>query len=304
MKAKIVTPKCRGFQCYRANTKLGICLVKKASDGLPLMCVGKWAKDKHYYLKRYLNLFITAMKEKWGGNLNYIDLFSGPGKCMVRDTEEEIDGSPLIALNSSYPFAKYIFVDIMKDNINALKTRCKKHPNFGRAEFKKGDCNKIMGEVVGLITRGSLSVAFIDPSGLDFSFSSLEELTRDHKVDLIINFPMGTAIKRNIDKFLTEKLSPLDEFLGDKDWREICIKLKGTSDRFLFILEYYKAKLRDLGYVIKQESVIFPDEITIKTKIKRIPLYYLLFASKHPLGSTFWRKIAEYGPSGQKRLKL
>ncbi|GAH89614.1 unnamed protein product, partial [marine sediment metagenome] len=55
----------------------GICTIKKASDGLDIRCVGGWAKHKYFYIKRYIEIFSTSMKDKWDGNLYYIDLFAG-----------------------------------------------------------------------------------------------------------------------------------------------------------------------------------------------------------------------------------
>jgi hypothetical protein len=30
------------------------------------------------------------MKKKWVGKLYYVDLFAGPGKCRIRETQEEM----------------------------------------------------------------------------------------------------------------------------------------------------------------------------------------------------------------------
>src|SRR5438034_4727396 len=55
----------------------------------------------------------------------YTTLFrSGPGKCRIRRTNEEIDGSPLIALK--FNFAKYFFVESDKKCCRALAARIKR----------------------------------------------------------------------------------------------------------------------------------------------------------------------------------
>lgn len=80
------------------------------SDGLVVKDSGVWAKEKLYYLERYLDIVSVGMKKKWAGKLYYVDLFAGPGKCLIRGTNnEEVDGSPLIALK--FNFAKYFFVE-------------------------------------------------------------------------------------------------------------------------------------------------------------------------------------------------
>lgn len=276
---------------HEKNIRGGICLVKRRSDELPIMCVGNWATDKYYYFERYLDIFVRAMTKSWGGNINYLDLFCGPGRCLLRETGEEIDGSPLIALK--YKFAKYIFVDIEKENIKTLRQRCKSRTYFDRVEFISGDCNKEIETIRKLIPKYSLSLALIDPFGLDFNFSCYQKLTRDRKVDLIINFPLGTAIKRNFSKSGPGKLNA---FLGGKDWKKPVI-----NNPTMHFINYFKKNLEKIGYKIPRECELSED-VLIKTIRKKVPLYYLLLASKNPLGATFWKKIRKYDSSGQKTL--
>lgn len=278
---------------HEKNTRNGICLIKKGTDGLPVLCVGGWAKSKHYYIDKYLDLFVRAMSKKWEGNINYLDLFCGPGKCLLRETGEEADGSPLIALK--YEFAKYIFVDIKKENIKTLQERCKSRANFESVEFVEGDCNEKIESIRKLIPKYSLSIALVDPFGLNFNFSSYQKLTDGRRIDLIINFPLGTAIKRNFTRSTFEKLK-LDSFLGGEDWRKPNIHNPTTH-----FISYFKNNLERIGYKIPKEHKLSGD-ISIKTTKKKVPLYYLLFASKHLRGTEFWKKITEYDPAGQRSL--
>lgn len=66
-------------------------------DGLPLGNTGKWAAIKLDYLSRYIDIFETAMRQKWRYR-NYIDLFSGPGKNRERNSRQVSFGSPLLSL--------------------------------------------------------------------------------------------------------------------------------------------------------------------------------------------------------------
>jgi three-Cys-motif partner protein len=284
--------KCQICDRDRKN-KDEICLVQKGSDDLPLMCVGPWAKNKHYYLNTYLNTVVVAMKDSWSSNLTYIDLFAGPGKSMVYTTGEEIDGSPIIAQKSRIPFKKYILVDKSEDNIHTLKLRCKNN-NFGRTDFICGDCNKNIEK----IDPCGLSIAFIDPFGLHFDFVSLEKLTFKRKMDLFINFPIG-AIKRNLYKFLQKKDTMLDRFLGDDEWRKsYSIGRSQTTD---FFINYYKKKMGELGYIYDITKALSPD-IPIKNKATRTTMYYLIYFSKHPRGIDLFNKATKFSPSGQPKL--
>ena len=37
-------------------------LPKPVDDGLPTLSVGEWSRDKHHFLVRYLDAFVTAMR--------------------------------------------------------------------------------------------------------------------------------------------------------------------------------------------------------------------------------------------------
>jgi three-Cys-motif partner protein len=274
---------------YFSNAPDGICSLRPASDGLPLRCVGGWSKAKHYYLRRYIYAFTTGMRLKWHNQLYYIDLFAGPGKCRARETEEEIEGSPLLALNTQFPFAGYFFVELNREILNILSERCKRHQLYEKIQFIEGDCNEKIDEVTSKIPLRSLSLAFIDPTGLHFKLSTIEKLAT-RKVDLIITFPEGMAVNRNIKKFIEEENCPLDEVMGDSRWRQF----KTGKE----IIKYYREKLQSLGY----REVKLGDEVPIRSISKKLPLYCLLFASKHPLGYKFWKNIGKIEHTGQRRL--
>jgi hypothetical protein len=54
------------------------------SDGLPARDSGSWIHTKHKLLAYYADLFATGMKHHWESRV-YLELFSGPGKCFVRE---------------------------------------------------------------------------------------------------------------------------------------------------------------------------------------------------------------------------
>jgi three-Cys-motif partner protein len=93
------------------------------SDGHPVRDSGIWAKEKLYYLERYLDIFSVGMHQRWHGKIYYVDLFAGPGLCLIPETGEEFDGSPLIALK--FNFAKYFFFESDPACFKALETRIK-----------------------------------------------------------------------------------------------------------------------------------------------------------------------------------
>ena len=67
-------------------------------DGLPVRCVGEWAMEKIYHLVQYFGIFSTGMKFKWDGKINYIEICSGPGRCINRSRGTEFNGTSLCVI--------------------------------------------------------------------------------------------------------------------------------------------------------------------------------------------------------------
>jgi three-Cys-motif partner protein len=261
---------------YKKNAHEGICSVLKGSDGLPVRCVGLWAKDKYFYLGRYFDIFTAAMKDKW--ELCYIDLFAGCGKCRVRETGEEIDGSALLSLSLRYPFKGYFLVDSNPDVIESLKNRIDKMSLKSRVNIIPGDCNENIDKIIDKLPKKSLNLAVVDPTGLHIKFSTLQKLTKDRRIDLVITFPEGMDIKRNLAKYL-KKSHILDDFMGDSDWRQIFAKdIKNIGQLTPAhieknLIDYYKENLSKLGY----SEIKTGDEILIRSSQKTClyTIYYL-----------------------------
>lgn len=111
------------------NNKDGICQTHKSEDGLSLHCCGSWSKDKIDHFEYYAEMFSTGMKNKWNGRLYYVDLFSGPGKCIARENLEEFDGTCMRAVNIKDKFNHYFLVDTNSLCIKDLKQRLKNEKN-------------------------------------------------------------------------------------------------------------------------------------------------------------------------------
>ena len=92
-----------------------------ASDGLMALSVAEHAREKKFALRNITGIFTQAMKNKWPGRLYYVDLFCGHGKCVIRHSAAETEGSPLIA--TEVPFAHYYFADEDEPSIDALRKR-------------------------------------------------------------------------------------------------------------------------------------------------------------------------------------
>jgi three-Cys-motif partner protein len=185
----------------------------EGDDGLPVRASGIWAKEKLYYLEHYLDIFSVGMHKKWHGKLYYIDLFAGPGRCLVRETKEEVDGSPLIALK--FDFAKYFFVETDSANYTALSARVKTRSPQKDVVIIPGDCNEEIGKIKPAV--GSLGLAFIDPTGISsIAFDTIRVLTQSRQMDLIINFPRRHGYSYESPSIYSKRTKRVENILGQR----------------------------------------------------------------------------------------
>jgi three-Cys-motif partner protein len=267
-----------------------------ASDGLPARATGPWVRDKRHYFERYLDIFTRGVGGKWAGKLTYVDLFSGPGRSVIRGSGEEVDGSPLLSLK--YAFARYIFID-NAEVLSTLEKRLKAHPKRSRITLIEGDCNAVIETLINALPSDHLTLAFIDPTGLQIQFRTIERLVHNRRVDLLMTVQFGMAIRMNLPVYVQTQGSALTGFLGNASWRED-IEGGGSVSHFgRRVLNRYMKRLRDLDFGTVQDR-----EIEIRTDESNLLLYFMVLASRHKLGADFWRKATQIGPSGQRMLNF
>jgi three-Cys-motif partner protein len=261
------------------------------SDGELVIKVGSWAKEKLFYIERYCHIFNTAMKGKWAIR-TYIDLFAGPGVCLVQASKKEIKGSPLLALSCEVPFTHYFFNDADRDVIAALKARSAAY-SAATIEYSTKDCNAVVDDLLSRLPSGSLDFCFIDPFNWEINFSSILKLTEKRRMDLAITFHIG-SIKRVADRPPKE----LIDFFPDASWQEEYRKA-GKQGKLSghILLDAYERGLSNIGYKEVKDYILMVNKTNV-------PLYYLIFASKHKRGAEFWDKIAGRSSSGQLRMPM
>lgn len=274
-----------------ARNEVGICGRRRGSDGLPVLCVGPWALDKHYFLDRFCSIFATGMKNKWKERY-YIDLFSGPGLCINNEDGKEISGSPLIAV--SQPFTHFIFVESHAASLDALKRRIKNVSNSKHVDFIPGDVNEVIDELLGrLVSHEALFFTFADPFNIQLKMVSLEQLANQRRLDMLIHFPYGTYLRRVLSQSKLSETTErqIDSFFGAARWRDLCDQSLNAAS----FLNYYEKQLESFGYKVGDN---FPN---MKNR-RKAGLYYLVFASKDQRGLDFWEKACAIEPSGQRKL--
>ena len=285
--------------------KEGFPTIKAALDGLPVRCVGEWAEDKIYRLSQYFGIFAQGMHIRWRG-LNYIEICSGPGRCVIKGSIEEIDGTSLAILNHKNigRLCTALFIDVDKTAVDALNKRIQALNVSSKAKAVMGDYRDSdqIASLLKTLPANCLNLVFIDPTHCEVPFETVEAIVQVmENVDLIVNVSMGTDINRNLARAILESgwgktRKKYELFLGDENFfnREDVINVAKNEEpeklRRLFS-EFYKTKLAALGFV-------HSDWRPIKH------YYYLLFASRARKGLEFWLKACTYSPDGQKELNF
>ena len=289
--------------------------LRPEDDGLPMRQSGSWVAEKLDYLERYINIFEISMRNKPWRKRHYIDLFAGPGKCVVSNTGTVYLGSTLLALTTKYPFTDYFFIDLDSDNIATLQQRCSVSPMHNRIQYFDQDCNLVVQNIIEQIVSvdrkhipdkwSSLNLAFLDPDGLELRWETVATLAKPYSMDLIIHYPQGGLNRYMGQAFKEEKETAVDFFFGGTEWRKIYEQWKNKQTQFgihRLLMDLYKEKLQDLGYKEALRDDEIGDEPLMRNAEKNAPLYRLLFASKNPLGHDFWREVNRRNVHGQMRL--
>lgn len=294
----------------KEKDEAGNCL-SLGTDSLPVQCIGHWALDKYYFLEQYLDATRSARKKfSEKSNAVYIDLFAGPGRCVIRSQDREIDNGSLRILNNiAVPFNEYHFFDISGANIDAFKVRVGERPD---CFFHCGDSNFLIDDLVGTLLKKEYRYhfAYIDPFGPDgLKFSTIRALGRLKRIDLLIHFPIG-AIRRNIKKWQDNELNILDEFLGTKDWRKSFADLRHRR-MLMILLDIYREQLLQTGFPeegLKMASsapgISASLPVVSIRNAGRVELYVLVLASKHPIAQKIWNSVIRTTPNGQRSLLL
>lgn len=281
-------------ECGQPRLENGNCPVY-LENGLPLQCVGPWAKDKHDYLSRYIDA-TWAARSKFStpsaelpvpGGAAFIDLFAGPGRARVNTTGEIINGSPLIAASHSRaPFTKLILCELDPENVRALSARTAAYGN--RVKIIPGDCAETIDQVINKIPEYGLNFALVDPFGpLALRWSTLEKLGRVNRMDLLVHFPTG-PIKRNFHNQMD-----FDSMVGTPEWRKDVVTVHDVPK----LVDHLRRSLERLGYTTSEDARSMPI-----TNSKDVVLYHLIFATKDKLGNKIWDSVVNIEASGQRNL--
>lgn len=262
-------------------------------DGLLADEVGAWAKEKHSYLKRYLDISRATRKKYIGdrkGGAVYFDLFCGTGRSRIKNSNEWIDGGSVAAWKTSKegdaPFTDIYISDLDEERLNACTERLRKlgapvHPIHASAV-------DAVEKMVSAVSGFGLHFAFVDPYSLEaLDFRIISKLSTLTRIDLLIHLS-AMDLQRNLAVNLTAVDSAFDAFAPG--WRDMVNTTASQPEIRRRFIEYWRQKVASLGVWPSIDPKLISGE-------KNQPLYWLLLAARHDLAHKFWTTAAN--PEGQ-----
>jgi three-Cys-motif partner protein len=263
-----------------------------ADDGLPLTSVGEWTLQKHERLRRYVGI-TRAVRQKFARTeTTYIDLYCGPGRSVIEENGEIIDGSPVIAARTAKD-AGVTYTDLHLADVdpNFVDAACKRvPPAAGRIHRYQGAAEDTVGSIVARLSTSGLHFAFLDPYKLDpLPFSIIGKLASLKHMDMLIHVSIHDW-QRNLRLYMTEHGGPLDRFAPG--WRD-AVDERGSDNKIRrAIFNHWIGLIRALDMA--------PSEgIEIVSGSKRQPLYWLVLVARHELAHEFWDKIRNVSQQGR-----
>ena len=266
-------------------------------DPLPVGEVGAWVREKHGYLVRYIEIS-RATRAKYlpprgPGGATYIDLFCGPGKSIIRQTQENVDGSAIAAwrasVKSGTPFSQVYVCDSDHNNLQACVERLQRlgAPVTGYCLPASEAVVQVADDLKAKFPHG-LHFAFIDPFSLEaLEFKLIQRLSELKRIDLLIHLS-AMDLQRNLSTHLAASNTSWDGFAPG--WQTCIDTLGPQSEVRRRLVEYWRQKISQLG--------LWPStERRLVTGDKGQPLYWLLMAARHALPHEFWGVASN--PEGQ-----
>lgn len=253
-----------------------------APDLLPARIVKAHNVHKKFYIEGYTGIVTKTMKDKWK-YLAYIDNYCGPGVCWVEGSGEFVTGSPLIAMETQPEFTHFAFVD--KDSVCVEALRERAAARGYDPQIHCGDSNDpaVIDWIRSAVPRQhTLALALLDPQGCTLEPATIRALSRDRRMDLMINLPVQGLV-RNLG---AGNFASIERVLGPdypkcppNEWR-------------LAVREHYKDMLRALGYEYSSSK-------EVRAEGNRTPIYDFILASKHRLGKKLFDGVTKTTVHGQ-----
>ena len=253
-------------------------------------------KAKHEILRRYLGAWFAILGSKIP-RIVYIDGFCGPGRYLGGE-----EGSPIIAVQEArkQPILAnseviFLFIDERDDRIKHLESELSLleipstfHIDTRVNEFEN-TLTKILDDIQSKGDHLAPTFAFIDPFGFKGApFSLIKRLMANSRTEVFINI-MVDYVNRFVEHPLPAERQHIKDLLGASD--DEIEDVINSQDRILAFRQLYQDKLLKHAKFVRYFEMC--DD---RKKI----IYYLFFASNHPLGhkkmkEAFWKVDSQSG---------
>ncbi|TQM17028.1 three-Cys-motif partner protein [Pseudoxanthomonas sp. 3HH-4] len=260
-------------------------------DGLKRGVIGAWGvEDKHERMQKYIFASHAARRKFWreyGKETGFVDLYCGPGRARIRETNVVADGSAVVAAKRSEactPFQRYVIADIDKELLAACESRLRA-VGVSNICALCGPAEETVRPAINALHKGGLNLAFIDPFNANLPFSVIETLGELNRMDQLIHFSV-MDYRRNLSTMMQD--GRLDSLAPG--WQKVVSKTMGVDEQRNAVFFHWKGLLESkLRYKVS-------DTIVRVRGPNRAEIYWLVFASRHDLGGKLWREIANLGP--------
>lgn len=274
-------------------------------DGIrPVREAFHWTRDKLGILSAYFPAYGRACKT--AGQFFFVDAMAGSGLCHIRDTDEFLRGSTLLALNSVPAFARSLSLEVDPRNAAALRART---ALFGsRVVVLESDCNAVLGQaMLDHIPRRSPTFVLLDPEGAELDWGTVRAAASHRlgarKAELLILFateginrmlPVETEIEDHNERRLDQMFPPAADWRAVWQQRRAGLITPGEA-REQYVATY-RAGLLDLKY-----------RTVIHRRIARTNgalVYHLLFATDDAAGERIMNHVFQRMESNRPQLSL
>ncbi len=264
-------------------------------DGLPVEDVGPWAKSKHDYLCRYIDMS-RATRKKFIGPKNagavYIDPFCGTGRVLIRGGEHA-EGSCVAAWNASVrggaPFSKILIADLDEERLGYAEKRLKQL-NAPVVAFH-GAANDTILPMLQKASSYGLHFAFIDPYSLGaLDFSIFQLLSKFQRMDIMVHLSK-MDLQRNLGQNISQEQDAFERFAPG--WRNTVSLDQAQKGIRTEIVDHWCKLLLALGTEASPNMRLLKGD-------KDQHLYWLTLIARHDLAHKFWKTASN--PEGQGNL--
>jgi three-Cys-motif partner protein len=256
--------------------------------------IGIWSEVKLAIIKEYASAYATILDATRRESIHslkwlYIDAFAGPGVHLSKQTGKIVEGSPLIALNTTPPFFEYHFIDADPARAQQLRSLSGQRSDV---HLYSEDCNDVLLREVFPRAKYNdyrRALCLLDPYNINLKWEVIEAAGQMGSIEVFLNFMImdinRNALRRNRDKRIQSKIDQLTRLWGDDTWEDAAFSSAGKlfEDPEKVSNEQFEAAWRER--LQKKAGYKFVSKpMPMKTKTNSV-IYYLYFAAQKPVAA-------------------